>query len=188
MPRPIDPRLSPAQRTLAAQSGLNPRRGRSLQELIDEKWQQSRLNQLGMPIAPIQTGAPVTSPVDAAVDAFWAKNFRRVKPWYPAAHRPDDVVISASPEFLIRPACDALGIRHVMASPVDRHTGAFHGLNCHGAEKVRRFREVWPDAIVENFYSDSHSDDPIAAIDEKAWMVKGERIQTSAFMRISAAS
>ena len=69
MPRPIDPRLSPAQRTLAAQSGLNPRRGRSLQELIDEKWQQSRLNQLGMPIAPIQTGAPVTSPVDAAVDA-----------------------------------------------------------------------------------------------------------------------
>ena len=68
-PRPSDPRLSPAQRNLAAQSGLNPRRGRSLQELIDEKWQQSRLNQLGTPIAPIQTGAPVTSPVDAAVDA-----------------------------------------------------------------------------------------------------------------------
>ncbi|MBQ2634441.1 MAG: hypothetical protein IJF88_07695 [Oscillospiraceae bacterium] len=68
-PRPIDPRLSPAQRNLAAQSGLNPRRGRSLQELIDEKWQQSRLNQLGMPIAPIRTGAPVSSPVDSAVEA-----------------------------------------------------------------------------------------------------------------------
>ena len=68
-PQPIDPRLSPAQRNLAAQSGLNPRRGRSLQELIDEKWQRSRLNQLGMSIAPIQTGAPVTSPVNAAVDA-----------------------------------------------------------------------------------------------------------------------
>ena len=115
--------------------------------------------------------------VDAAVDAFWQENMSRVKAWYPPRHRPDDVVISASPEFLIRPACDALGIRHVMASPVDRHTGAFHGLNCHGAEKVRRFREVWPDAIVENFYSDSHSDDPMAAIAEKAWMVKGERIQ-----------
>ena len=68
-PRPIDPRLSPAQRSLAAQSGLNPRRGRSLQELIDEKWQQSRLNQLGTPIAPIRTGAPVSSPVDSAVEA-----------------------------------------------------------------------------------------------------------------------
>ncbi len=68
-PRPVDPRLSPAQRNLAVQSGLNPRRGRSLQELIDEKWQRSRLNQLGMPIAPIQTGAPVSSPVDNAVQA-----------------------------------------------------------------------------------------------------------------------
>ena len=68
-PRPVDPRLSPAQRNLAAQSGLNPRRGRSLQELIDEKWQRSRLNQLGQPIAPIQTGAPVSSPVDSAVQA-----------------------------------------------------------------------------------------------------------------------
>ena len=69
LPRPVDPRLSPAQRSLAAQSGMNPRRGRSLQELIDEKWQQSRLNQLGQPVAPIQTGAPLSSPVDSAVSA-----------------------------------------------------------------------------------------------------------------------
>ena len=62
-----DPRLSPAQRLMAAQAGLNPRRGRSLQELIDEKWQQSRLNQLGQPVAPITTGAPVVSPVESAV-------------------------------------------------------------------------------------------------------------------------
>lgn len=69
LPRPVDPRLSPAQRSLAAQSGLNPRRGRSLQELIDEKWQHSRLNQLGQNVASIQTGAPLASPVDGAVSA-----------------------------------------------------------------------------------------------------------------------
>ena len=69
LPHPVDPRLTPAQRSLAAQSGLNPRRGRSLQELIDEKWQLSRLNQLGQPVAPIQTGAPVASPVESAVSA-----------------------------------------------------------------------------------------------------------------------
>ena len=68
-PPPVDRRLSPAQRVLAAQSGLNPRRGRSLQELIDEKWQHSRLNQLGQPASPIVTGAPVASPVDSAVSA-----------------------------------------------------------------------------------------------------------------------
>lgn len=68
-PAPVDPRLSPSQRVLAAQTGLNPRRGRSLQELIDEKWQQSRLNQLGQPVSPIVTGAPLASPVDNAVSA-----------------------------------------------------------------------------------------------------------------------
>ena len=68
-PRQPDPHMSRAQRNLAAQSGLNPRRGRSLQELIDEKWQRSRMNQLGQPIAPIQTGTPLESPVAGAVRA-----------------------------------------------------------------------------------------------------------------------
>ena len=115
--------------------------------------------------------------VDAALEGFWRDNLPRVKDWYRAAHRPDDVVISASPAFLIRPACEALGISEVMGSPVDRHTGRFSGPNCHGAEKVRRFREVFPDGVIDNFYSDSHSDDPLAALAKQAWLVKGERIK-----------
>ncbi len=69
LPPPVDPRLSRAEQLMAAQAGLNPRRGRSLQELIDEKWAHSRLNQLGTPVAPIATGEPVRSPVDVAVEA-----------------------------------------------------------------------------------------------------------------------
>ena len=114
--------------------------------------------------------------MDSALDGFWRANLPRVKAWYRRAHREDDVVISASPECLIRPACEALGIRAVMGSPVDRHTGVYAGLNCHGAEKVRRFREIYPDAAIENFYSDSHSDDPLARLAQKAWLVKGERL------------
>ena len=72
LPPPIDRRLSRADQLLAAQAGLNPRRGRSLQELIDEKWQHSRLNQLGTPVSPIATGKPVQNPVDAAMDAIRA--------------------------------------------------------------------------------------------------------------------
>ena len=112
----------------------------------------------------------------AEVEAFWRKNISRIKAWYRAAHRYDDVVISASPEFLIRPACEALGIRHIMGSRVDPRSGIFDGLNCHGAEKVRRFREVFPEADIEQFYSDSHSDDPLAALAGQAWLVKGEKL------------
>lgn len=114
--------------------------------------------------------------LEQALPDFWKDNLTRVKAWYRDAHRPDDVIISASPEFLICPACDALGIEHVLGSPVEPDTGHFNGLNCHGPEKVRRFREQWPDAVIENFYSDSHSDDPMAAQAKQAWLVRGEKL------------
>lgn len=114
--------------------------------------------------------------VDEAVDAFWRKNLSRIKAWYPPRHRDDDVVISASPEFLIRPACEKLDIRCVMGSPVDKRTGVFLGPNCHGQEKVSRFHARFPGARIEEFYSDSHSDDPLAALADRAYLVRGERL------------
>lgn len=114
--------------------------------------------------------------VDAAVSAFWEKNFCRVKPFYRQTRRPDDAVISASPEFLILPACERLGIASVMGSPVDKRSGRFSGKNCHGAEKVRRFRERYPDGEIDDFYSDSYSDDPLARIARRAFLVKGDRL------------
>ena len=115
--------------------------------------------------------------VDKTVDEFWQKNFSRVKPWYYEKRRPDDVVISASPEFLVKPACDRLGVACTMGSPVDKHTGKFSGPNCHGKEKVVRFRKVYPDAKIEEFFSDSYSDTPLAELAEKAWMVRGMQLK-----------
>lgn len=114
--------------------------------------------------------------MDAAVRDFWQKHFDRVKPFYSRTRRPDDVVISASPEFLVRPACERLGINCVMASPVDMYTGIYHGLNCHGAEKVRRYRERFGDTPINDFYSDSHSDDPLASIAARAFLVRGDEL------------
>ena len=114
--------------------------------------------------------------VDAAVAGFWEKNYDRVKPFYRETRRPDDVVISASPEFLIAPACARLGIKTVMGSPVDKRTGVFSGPNCHGEEKVRRFRERCPGALIDEFYSDSHSDDPLARLARRAVLVKGDKL------------
>ena len=114
--------------------------------------------------------------VERALDAFWAENYLRVKAWYPQKHRPDDVVISASPDWLIAPACRKLGISAIMGSPVRMDTGLYYGPNCHGAEKVRRFRAAFPQGEIDEFFSDSHSDDPLAALAKRAWLVKGERL------------
>lgn len=110
------------------------------------------------------------------VDLFWRAHIRHVQPWYLARRQPDDVVISASPLFLVAPACRLLGIREVLASPVDLATGDYRGGNCDGEEKVRAFQARFPDAVADEFYSDSRSDAPMAAAARKAYMVRGSRI------------
>ena len=114
--------------------------------------------------------------VDKAVDDFWKEHFDRVKTWYPERQKASDVVISASPEFLVAPACKKLGIKYIMGSRVDKHSGKFSGKNCHGEEKVNRFREIFPAATIDEFYSDSYSDSPLAELAKEAFMVKGDRL------------
>ncbi len=113
---------------------------------------------------------------EAMVERFWEGHLDRMHAWYATTHRPDDVVVSASPEFLLRIPCEHLGVGTVIGSRVDGRTGEFAGKNCHGPEKVRRFRAVFPTATVESFYSDSLSDAPMAAIAQRAFMVRGERL------------
>lgn len=67
---PIDHRLSLMQQTLAAQSGLTPRRSRSLQEIIEEKWRHSRVDQLGHPVPAHAMGQPVENPIERALEAL----------------------------------------------------------------------------------------------------------------------
>lgn len=102
---------------------------------------------------------------------FWDEHLRFIRPWYLAQRQPDDLVISASPEFLLRPAAERLGFA-LIASRVEQSTGFYHGENCHGGEKVRRFRQAYGDADVDGFWSDSRSDAPMAGLARQAFLVK----------------
>ncbi len=108
------------------------------------------------------------------VEEYTSSHLDHIKDWYKETQREDDVVISASPEFLIKSFCQKIGIRYVMASKVDMCTGIYDGINCHGEEKVRRFYEMFPNGQIEEFYSDSYSDTPLAKISKKAYLVKGD--------------
>ena len=114
--------------------------------------------------------------IDRDVKDFWAKNRAKIKQYYLKQQKYDDVIISASPEFLLEPICEILGIHYLMASRVDKYTGIYDGINCHGKEKVRRFYEMFPNGKIEEFYSDSYSDTPLAEIAEKAYIVTGEEL------------
>lgn len=111
------------------------------------------------------------------VETFWDENIRKIKDFYKQIQKDDDVIISASPEFLVIPACKRLNITYIFASRVDIHTGKYTGLNCHGEEKVKRFYEAFPDGKIDNFYSDSYSDTPLAKIaTQKSYIVRGKKL------------
>jgi len=114
--------------------------------------------------------------MEGEVEAFWKTHRKNLKNWYQSTKKPDDLVISASPEFLVIPGCALLGIKRVMASRVDIRTGRYTGENCHGREKIVRLEAVYPGETVEDFYSDSHADDPLAGYAKRAFMVRGERL------------
>lgn len=110
--------------------------------------------------------------VTRAVDNFWEKRKKYIASWYLQQQKQDDIIISASPEFLLAPLCSGLGITHLIASKVDIQTGKFIEKNCYGEEKVHRLRQYLHDARISHFYSDSRSDYPLAQIADQAFLVK----------------
>ncbi len=109
------------------------------------------------------------------VGVFWSRKLSGIKTFYKSIRRDDDLIISASPEFLLKPLEELLHIR-VIASRVSPVDGKTTGENCYHEEKVRRFRELYPDDRIEEFYSDSYSDEPLALLAEKAFIVDGETL------------
>lgn len=114
--------------------------------------------------------------IDEDVADFWRKKRHKIKKFYLEQKKADDVIISASPRFLLEPVCNDLGINCLICTEVDNHTGKFLSPNCWGKEKVRRFKKIFENAEVNEFYSDSLSDTPMAKLSKKAFIVKGERL------------
>lgn len=111
--------------------------------------------------------------IDGDVKHFWEKRIGKIEKWYLGMKKDDDVIISASPEFLLAEACELIGVKNLIASRVDKHTGMYSGENCYGEEKPKRFRELYPDGDIDSFYSDSYSDAPMARLSKRAYKING---------------
>ncbi|MBT1162445.1 MULTISPECIES: haloacid dehalogenase-like hydrolase [Bifidobacterium] len=111
--------------------------------------------------------------LEALVSRFWDRNMRRIKPWY--RPQPDDVILTASFDVTVGEACRRLGVHHLVASTIDPDTLEVTYLNFN-TNKPKRFRELFGDVPVDEFYTDSKFDQPMIDLSRKAYMVKGDRI------------
>ena len=114
--------------------------------------------------------------VDSMVELFWNENQDKIKDWYLKSKEESDVIISASPEFLLNTICRRIGIKHLIASEVNKNTGICEGENCYGEEKVLRFKKYFEKGEIKKFYSDSLSDAPISLMASERYIVSGNNI------------
>ena len=112
--------------------------------------------------------------VEKFVVKFWDKNIARIKPWYLAQKRDDDVIVSASPFFLVVEACKRLGVA-CLATNLDTH-GRLRGEHYYGKVKVSMFKLIFEGKQLASYYSDSLSDTPMFTFAEKGYYVKGDEV------------
>ncbi len=109
--------------------------------------------------------------IDRYVEEFWQLNEYKIKSFYLAKKHDKDIIISASPYFALKPICDKLKVKDLIASDVNKKTGKFNKPNCRGEEKVKVFREKYPQAQIMEMYSDSMHDKPLLDLAESSYFV-----------------
>lgn len=111
------------------------------------------------------------------VSEFWVKNEKKLKKfWLNKTSHKNDVIISASGYFWLKPIADKYQIKDLIATNIDAKTGLVIGQNCHGKEKVRVFKEKYPKAIINKMYTDSINDLPLIEGAKEGFLVKKNKI------------
>lgn len=114
--------------------------------------------------------------IDTYIEDFWKLKEKNIKQWYLDQKEKTDVIISASPEFLLKPLEKKLNYK-VIATKVDKNTGKFLSKNCHDYEKIKRFEEEYKGVKIKKFYSDSiKADKAMLEYAEEGYVVKGNKI------------
>lgn len=107
---------------------------------------------------------------------FWDKNLKKIKPFFLNNMESDDIIISASVDFLLEELFLRIGVKNYIATKIDITTGEIKEI-CFRKNKEKLFRKYFPDAEIENFYTDSKNDEALMKLAKNAYMVKGENIK-----------
>lgn len=106
---------------------------------------------------------------DVQIERYWDKYEKRISAWYLAQQKPDDLIISASPDCIIGPIANRLGVKYI-ATEYDREYGVLMNNLMYAREKAKYiFDHGFP--VIDHFYSDSLADTPLALCAEKAHFV-----------------
>lgn len=114
---------------------------------------------------------------ERVVSEFWDEHYKNIKKFYLDKNHENDIINSASPYFLLKPACEILGVKDLIASDVNIKNGKYKGTNNSKGVKVKNLYKKYKDCAVEECYSDNPFNDKfILELANKAYVVKGENL------------
>ena len=113
--------------------------------------------------------------VEGLVSEFWDKNMNKVKDFYKSQRKEDDLILSATADFLLKEFSKRMKINYI-CSEIDLKTAQIHRI-CFRSNKAEILNELYPDIVIENFYTDSMNDKPIINMAKNAFLVKGNKIK-----------
>lgn len=117
--------------------------------------------------------------IDREIELFWKKKEKKINAYFieNMKEKKPTYVISASPEFLLKPFLKKWKNISVIASVVDKKTGVYTGKNCKGEEKIKRLDQKVKKYEIEHFYSDSLHDLPLAEISKQSYFVTHGKVE-----------
>ena len=108
---------------------------------------------------------------------FWDRHMQKIKGFYSVQQRPDDLILTATPEIFMEEVCKSMGVKNYIGTTVDTDVGKITRI-CLRENKIKAFFENYPDGKIESFYTDSPKNDfPLIEIAENAYVVKGNKIE-----------
>ena len=112
------------------------------------------------------------------VEEFWKEKEHKINQFFldNVTQKEDIYVISASPEFLLRPYVSKLKNVKLIGTRISKDA-KLTGENCKGKEKINRLKEVEKDFVIENFYTDSIVDLPLVEISKTSYLVCDGKVE-----------
>ena len=105
------------------------------------------------------------------VRRFWETHAHKLNKKILPLIEPDDIIISASPCFLIDGILGKLGTENLIGTEVDLAGKKITWLNF-GNNKVRRYRTFYGDRTIDAFYTDSYNDRDMMDISRRVYIVR----------------
>ena len=110
------------------------------------------------------------------VKTFWQTHADRMDTDMLRRIGPDDLIITAGPDFLLDGIRDRLGTQNIISSEVDLDRIEILHFNFKD-NKVSRLRELYGNTRIDAFYTDSYNDRALMEISDKVFLVKKGKIK-----------